>query len=174
MLVFSINSQTASIVIAIKNRHLVESPRTSNVKSPQNARPCSRCVKLYGSRKVCEVSAPQALPVQRTHDHTNTTRSGPEDVVRRQRPPKQILLSATTKSFSGLMRTLWRGARPNDQPSASRHSTMLRLRQVNMGVSRRVKQLALVSRNSWIKSRNSEGLSVSKATTNSWSSRPNE
>ena len=35
-----------------------------------------------------------------------------------------------------------------DQPSASRHSERLRLRQVNIGVSRRVKQLAFVSRSS--------------------------
>src|SRR5258706_6596885 len=108
------------------------------------------------------------------HDHTNTTTSGPADEVRRQWPPEQLILSATTRRFSYLMRTLWRVARPSNQPSASRHSPTLRRRQVNMGVSRRVKQLALVSRISWIRSRNSEGLLVSKATTNSWSSRPNE
>jgi len=34
------------------------------------------------------------------------------------------------------------------QPSASRHSARVRRRQVNIGVSRNVKQLALVSRSS--------------------------
>lgn len=53
------------------------------------------------------------------------------------------------------------------QPSASRHSARVRWRQVNMGVSRNVKQLAFVSLSSWTRSRKSEGLSVSNATTNS-------
>ena len=35
-----------------------------------------------------------------------------------------------------------------DQPSASRHSARVRCRQVNIGVSRSVKELALVSRSS--------------------------
>src|ERR1043166_2091243 len=43
-------------------------------------------------------------------------------------------------------------------PRASRHSARLRLRQVNIGVSRRVKQLAFVSRNSWNRSRKTAGL----------------
>src|SRR6266480_1408024 len=52
-------------------------------------------------------------------------------------------------------------------PRASRHSASVRCRQVNIGVSRRVNALALVSRNSWTRSRKSDGLSVSNATTNS-------
>src|SRR5882672_11387361 len=52
-------------------------------------------------------------------------------------------------------------------PRASRHSARVRCRQVNIGVSRKVNALALVSRSSWTRSRKSDGLSVSNATTNS-------
>src|ERR1700758_5810728 len=45
---------------------------------------------------------------------------------------------------------------------------------VNVGVSRSVDELDSVVRRRWTRSRKSAGLSVSKATTNSWSSRPNE
>src|SRR5205085_2799005 len=46
--------------------------------------------------------------------------------------------------------------------------------QVNVGVSRSVYELDSVVRRRWTRSRKSAGLSVSNATTNSWSSRPNE
>lgn len=59
-------------------------------------------------------------------------------------------------------------------PSASKHSAKLRCRQVNIGVSRKVNELAFVSRSSCTRSRKSAGWSVSKATTNSWSSSPKE
>ena len=46
--------------------------------------------------------------------------------------------------------------------------------QVNVGVSRLVNDDASVVRRRWTRSRNAVGSSVSKATTNSWSSSPNE
>src|SRR5690348_11100807 len=48
------------------------------------------------------------------------------------------------------------------------------LMQVKLGVSRRVKADASVVRRRWTRSRNAPASSVSKATTNSWSSSPNE
>ena len=46
--------------------------------------------------------------------------------------------------------------------------------QVKLGVSRSVKADASVVRRRWTRSRNAPASSVSKATTNSWSSRPKE
>jgi hypothetical protein len=45
---------------------------------------------------------------------------------------------------------------------------------VKVGVSRLVKRDDSVVRSRWTRSRNEAGSSVSKATTNSWSSRPKE
>src|SRR5262249_53721717 len=61
------------------------------------------------------------------------------------------------------------------QPSVSSMAAALgERRQVNVGVSRRVYEDASVSRMFMTRSRKSSGRSDSKATTNSWSSRPNE
>src|SRR6266550_7146582 len=103
------------------------------------------CVKLYGSRKVCDVSELQALLVQKNarpqeHHHDRpwwwsckavTVRTNAIDSHSR----KFILFGADTLA----------GAQERDQPSASRHSARVRRRQVNIGVSRSVKPLALVS-----------------------------
>jgi hypothetical protein len=48
------------------------------------------------------------------------------------------------------------------------------LMQVKVGVSRSVNEEDSVVRRRWTRSRNEPGSSVSKATTNSWSSRPKE
>lgn len=63
--------------------------------------------------------------------------------------------------------TQTRGSVPMFYPMASRHSASERCRHVYIGVSRKVNELALLSRNSCTKSRKSDGSSVSKATTNS-------
>ena len=59
-------------------------------------------------------------------------------------------------------------------PNASSASGKSMRRQVKIGVSRTVYLLESVLRSSMTKSRKSCGLSVSKATTKSWSSNPNE
>src|SRR5438477_4093507 len=77
---------------------------------------------------------------------------------------KRIERLEVSASFAPLRENVLRTAR---YPKASRHSARVRCRQVNIGVSRKVKALALVSRSSWTRSRKSDGLSVSNATTNS-------
>src|SRR5436305_331399 len=62
-------------------------------------------------------------------------------------------------------------AAPSSAPSA--RSTEVAM-HVNVGVSRNVYELDSVVRKRCTRSRKSAGLSVSNATTNSWSSRPNE
>ncbi len=59
-------------------------------------------------------------------------------------------------------------------PRVSRVSFRLLRMQVKIGVSRSVYRLASAFRNSMTRSKKSSGLSDSNATTNSWSSRPNE
>ena len=59
-------------------------------------------------------------------------------------------------------------------PSVSTTSLRLFMMQVKIGISRLVYRLPSVSRRSMTKSKKSDGESVSKATTNSWSSSPNE
>src|SRR5712692_10398814 len=90
-----------------------------------------------------------------------------KELVRRKRNRRPAVLA----SFAPLRENVLRTAR---YPNASRHSASLRCRQVNIGVSRRVNELALVSRSSWTRSRKSDGWSVSNATTNSWSSSSKE
>src|ERR1051325_4996988 len=92
---------------------------------------------------------------------TDTATDGPADAARSPSQSESCRLRLPAKyTFCFSQNFCWR-VQERLQPSASRQSARLRLRQVNIGVSRKVKQLALVSRNSWKRSRKSAGLSVS-------------
>ena len=67
--------------------------------------------------------------------------------------------------------TATRSGSPSRAPNARASEQEM---HVNVGVSRRVYELDSVVRSRCTRSRKSAGLSVSNATTNSWSSRPNE
>src|SRR5688572_19730497 len=66
------------------------------------------------------------------------------------------------------------GRRLDHPPRVSSASFRLFMMQLKMGVSRSVYRLASAWRSSITRSRKSSGLSVSNATTNSWSSNPKE
>src|SRR5215213_3073831 len=60
--VFSKTSQSASRVTASHSRQRQPPRGHRTASSPQKANPCSTCVKEYGSKRCCEVSAPHASP----------------------------------------------------------------------------------------------------------------
>src|SRR5215204_3772462 len=62
---FSITSHTASIETARHSRQSADSRGTVNASNPQNRKPWSRWVKLYGSNRCWELSELQGSP-----DHT--------------------------------------------------------------------------------------------------------
>src|SRR5918912_1189796 len=63
--VFSITSHKASAATASVRRKRQPARGSSSASRPANAKPCSTCVKEYGSKSCCEVSEPHASPTQR-------------------------------------------------------------------------------------------------------------
>src|ERR1044071_874219 len=63
--VFSNTSHRASAATASASRQRQPARGSTSASSPAKAKPCSTCVKEYGSKSCCEVSEPHASPSQR-------------------------------------------------------------------------------------------------------------
>src|SRR5687767_10254836 len=103
-LVFSRISQSASSTRAITNRQLVDTfrfttKRNSSKSEPASMKPCRKCVKLYGSSIVCDVSEPHASDVQKKDRHSH-----PHDLPWRRSwtavPTKIRTINTTGQIFS--------------------------------------------------------------------------